>query len=167
MPRGGVRIGAGRKAGSTDRAMRKITVDRVLNATGTGPDATPLAYMLAVMQDKNNKETIRLQAAIAAAPYVHPKLAAIEVKSENKNTLTVQHELASALKDLAELARMRTIDGEAVVLEPAALEQADIMSGHADILSGGHFVQQADILSGVEDEADIMSGQDGVLDGRK
>ena len=67
MPRGGARTGAGRKAGSTDRAMHKINALRVMNATGTGPDKTPLAYMLAVMNDPSAKDTLRLQAAQAAA----------------------------------------------------------------------------------------------------
>lgn len=149
MPRGGARTGAGRKTGSTDRKLNKISADRVLNATGTGPAASPLAHMLAVMNDKAQKASLRLQAAMAAAQYIHPKLASVEMKTENKTTLAVQSELANALRDLAELARLRTIDGKAVeVLEPAALEQADTVSGHADILSG---LGRADIMS-VSDE---------------
>ena len=141
MPRGGARVGSGRKTGSTDRKLGKISAERVLNATGTGPDKMPLAYMLAVMNNTKEKSTIRLQAAIAAAPYVHPRLASVEVKSDNVTTLSVESDLGKALRELAEIARLRnigqTIEGE--VLEPAALEDKmslDEMS--VDKVSAGH-----------------------------
>ena len=38
----------------------------------------PLDYLLAVMRDESNPTQVRLDAAKAAAPYVHPRLAAIE-----------------------------------------------------------------------------------------
>ena len=130
MARGGARVGAGRKTGTTDKAMRKISADRVLNSTGTGPDATPLAYLLAVMNDKDQKDTVRLQAAIAAAPYVHPKLASVEVKTDNGSTLTIKSDLGQALRELAEIARMRelpVIEGD--ILEPATMpDEPDIMT---------------------------------------
>lgn len=138
MGRGGARLGAGRKAGTSDKALRKVSADRVLNATGTGPDKMPLAYMLAVMNDDTEKSSTRLQAAIAAAPYVHPKLASIEVKSENTSTLTIQSDIGKALRELAEIARMRempVIDGN--VLEASAADP-DILSSSLvdqDILS--------------------------------
>jgi len=130
MGRGGARIGAGRRAGTTDKALRKVSADRVLNATGTGPDKMPLAFMLAVMNDPKQKDNIRLQAAIAAAPYIHPKLSAVEVRTENKNTLTIKSDIGQALRELAEIARLRelpVIDGE--VLEAAGQNvQKDIMA---------------------------------------
>lgn len=39
---------------------------------------TPLDYMLSIMRDPERMPDVRLDAAKAAAPYVHPKLAAIE-----------------------------------------------------------------------------------------
>lgn len=39
---------------------------------------TPLDFMLSVMRNAKNPQDIRLDAAKSAAPYVHPKLAAIE-----------------------------------------------------------------------------------------
>ena len=143
MPRGGARIGAGRKTGSTDAKFGKVSAERVLNRTGTGPDKMPLAYMLAVMNDIKQKATVRLQAAIAAAPYVHPRLASVEVKSDNVTTLSVESDLGKALRELAEIARLRdmsqTIDG--VVLEPATLPD-NMTAGHnvsVDIVTAGHF----------------------------
>ena len=123
MPRGGARVGAGRKTGSTDQKFGKVSADRVLNRTGTGPDKMPLAYMLAVMNNEKEKSSVRLQAAIAAAPYVHPRLASVEVKSDNVTTLSVESDLGKALRELAEIARLgdmsQTIEG--TVLEPATL----------------------------------------------
>ena len=165
MPRGGARTGAGRKAGSTDKAMNKISADRVLHATGTGPNRTPLAFMLAVMNDDKQKVSLRLQAAQAAAQFIHPKLSSVEMKAESKHTLSVQSDLARALKEIAEAARMRTIEGEAVtVLEPATLIKPDTVSGHGgepDILSGP--IYDGNIFPD-EDIPDILSGQDGDLD---
>ena len=146
MPRGGARIGSGRKPGSTDAKFGKVSAERVLNRTGTGPDKMPLAYMLAVMNDDKQKATIRLQAAIAAAPYVHPRLASVEVKSESTSTLTIESDLGKALRELAEIARLRStgpvIEGE--ILEPATLEEPDISTA-------GHYAEP-DILSDEEEE---------------
>ena len=146
MPRGGARIGSGRKPGSTDAKFGKVSAKRVLDRTGTGPDAMPLAHLLGVMNDENQKATIRLQAAIAAAPYCHPRLASVEVKSDNVTTLSVESDLGKALRELAEIARLReigpVIEGE--VLEPATMEGPDT-------LSTGHYAD-ADISSGQGDD---------------
>lgn len=146
MPRGGARVGAGRKTGSTDAKFGKVSAKRVLDRTGTGPDAMPLAYLLAVMNEPKNAANIRLQAAIAAAPYCHPRLASVEVKSDNVTTLSVESDLGKALRELAEIARLReigpVIEGE--VLEPATMEQPDI-------LPAGHYAEE-DIMTGQEDE---------------
>ena len=146
MPRGGARVGAGRKTGSTDRAMQKVSAKRVLDRTGTGPDAMPLAYLLGVMNSKDQPSNIRLQAAIAAAPYCHPRLASVEVKSDTVTTLSVESDLGKALRELAEIARLReigpVIEGE--ILEPATMEQPDIMPA-------GHYAE-ADILTGQEND---------------
>ena len=39
---------------------------------------TPLEYLLGIMRDEELPVELRFEAAKAAAPYVHPKLAAIE-----------------------------------------------------------------------------------------
>lgn len=47
--------------------------------TRTSADAsTPLAFLLSVMRDPKQPDDVRLQAAIAAASYVHPRLVQIE-----------------------------------------------------------------------------------------
>lgn len=50
---------------------------------------TPLEFMLAVMYDPKQPTAFRFQAAKESAPYRHPKLASIEVKSKNL-TVTAQ-----------------------------------------------------------------------------
>jgi hypothetical protein len=69
---GGKREGAGRKAGVPNKAT--IARQEAVAATGE----TPLDHMLRVMRDPTNDHARRDEMARAAAPYVHPKLAAIE-----------------------------------------------------------------------------------------
>jgi hypothetical protein len=80
--RGGSRKGAGRKAGSATKKTREIA-DRAAE-----DGITPLEYMLQVMRSELDPEleprdrlqaaSMRFEAAKAAAPYMHPRLAAIE-----------------------------------------------------------------------------------------
>lgn len=63
----------GRKKGTPN----KITVAREAKIRASG--LTPLGYMLKVMRDESNPQDIRLDAAYKAAPYVHAKLASVEL----------------------------------------------------------------------------------------
>jgi len=142
MPAGGARVGAGRKAGTKMPKIRKIAVDEIMNKVGTGPDKMPLSFLLAMMNAPESAEvkmSERIQCAIAAAPYCHPKLSSIEVKSDNRSTMKTQSDLASALRDLARIARLRDMTP---IIEGDVLEK-----GTMDIMSGP--VVDADIVSGV------------------
>ncbi len=84
--RGGQRKGAGRKPGSATKRTREIA-DRAM-AEGV----TPLEFMLQVMRSPSDhedakvqvaREAMRFEAAKAAAPYIHPRLAAIEHTGPN------------------------------------------------------------------------------------
>ena len=145
MARGGARVGAGRKAGKGI----SFNIEKVSKAIELSPKTTPLAHMLYVMQDKNVKASVRLQAAIAAAPYVHPRLASIEMKTENNSALKIESDLGKALRELAEIARLRStgplIDAE--VLEPSTMSSDD-----EDIMAVGQIVH-ADTVSN-DDEID-------------
>ena len=68
MSRGGKREGAGRKPGSINR-FSKQTLDRVTRA-----GILPVDYLLSVMRDDAFSTAERLDAAKAAAPYLHHKL---------------------------------------------------------------------------------------------
>jgi len=88
---GGKRRGAGRKPGS--KAVRRSDII-IREAMERGE--TPLQYMLAVMQDQNAPIERRDDMAKAAAPYCHPRLAAIE----SKQILEPGDTLAALLKEI-------------------------------------------------------------------
>jgi hypothetical protein len=70
--RGGKRNGAGRKKGIPNKVNAALR--EKLNAGGIAP----LAFMLQVMRDTNQDFSTRLEMAKAAAPYLHPRLQAVE-----------------------------------------------------------------------------------------
>ena len=74
MARGGKRPNAGRKPGTMTKA-RQAVLDRAKEAQTAG--LTPLEYMLQVMRDSTDIRR-RDAMAIAAAPYCHNRLAAVE-----------------------------------------------------------------------------------------
>lgn len=62
----------GRRRGTPNKASAAKAVE--IAESGV----TPLDFMLTVMRDPAKEFDVRLDAAKSAAPYVHPKLAAIE-----------------------------------------------------------------------------------------
>jgi len=50
---------------------------------------SPLDYMLDVLRDENMETSARMDAAKAAAPYVHARLASVEHKGEGGGPLQV------------------------------------------------------------------------------
>jgi hypothetical protein len=50
----------------------------------------PLDFLLATMRDEGNDFATRLNAAKAAAPYVHAKLASVEVGGADGGSLVVE-----------------------------------------------------------------------------
>ncbi|RIY00201.1 hypothetical protein D3218_13015 [Aureimonas flava] len=72
MGRGGKRAGAGRRKG----AQNKATAQRERDVAKGGD--TPLDYMLKVMRNPRADGERRDRMAVAAAPYVHPKLASMQ-----------------------------------------------------------------------------------------
>ena len=77
MGRGGARAGAGRKPGSKTQLTKQA-----LKRAGEG--ITPLEYMLQILRDENEDKAQRFEAAKAAAPYVHPRLAQTEATVTHK-----------------------------------------------------------------------------------
>lgn len=79
MAHGGVRTGAGRKAGSVNKRTRDIA-DAIIE----DGDLTPLEFLTKVYRDVGEEMSRRVDAAKAAAQYVHPKLANVDanVKGE-------------------------------------------------------------------------------------
>jgi hypothetical protein len=71
--RGGHRAGAGRKAG----VANKRTLELRALAEGQPQEGTPLAFLTSVYRNEALPIELRLEAAGKAAPYVHPRLAAV------------------------------------------------------------------------------------------
>lgn len=95
--RGGLRPGAGRKKGTRGKAT---LVRERITAEALEAGVTPLEYMLQLMRAPIPEEapptvrasmaTLRFEAAKAAAPYVHPRLAAIEHSGPNGGAIPVE-----------------------------------------------------------------------------
>jgi hypothetical protein len=82
MGHGGARPGAGRKPGAITRATREIA-ERGLEGL------TPLDFMLQIMRDEAEERGARFEAAKAAAPYVHAKLANVDAKLDVDGELRI------------------------------------------------------------------------------
>jgi hypothetical protein len=82
--RGGKRTGAGRKAG----VHNKASIARQAEIAASGQ--TPLDFLLSVMRNDDCDMAVRQDAAKAAAPYVHPKLASVEHKGDQSLTVTIK-----------------------------------------------------------------------------
>jgi hypothetical protein len=82
-PRGLPKTGA-RQKGVANKRTREIADAAVAQGI------TPLEYMLAVLRDETVEPERRDEMAKAAAPYLHPRLAAIEAKL----SVAVDHETA-------------------------------------------------------------------------
>lgn len=86
MAKGGARVGAGRKPGGQNRKSADIAIKAAQAGT------TPLEFMLAIMRNGPpadadaltivKYQALQFEAARAAAPFVHPRLAAIEHSGE-------------------------------------------------------------------------------------
>ena len=69
--------GSGRKKGTKNNA----TIARETDIAESG--MSPLDYMLTVMRDETAHSARRDRMAQAAAPFIHPKIQAIEKRDEN------------------------------------------------------------------------------------
>ena len=78
----GVRYG-GRKKGTPNKA----TAAKAQSIANSG--LTPLDYLLSLMRDDDQEPHIRADAAKAAAPYVHPKLANVELTGKDRGPVRV------------------------------------------------------------------------------
>lgn len=78
-------VGAGRKRGTPNRAT--AARQKAVEASGL----TPLEHLLAVMRDVSQDVAVRVNAAKAAAPFVHPRLASIDVQCDT-GTVVIVHD---------------------------------------------------------------------------
>ena len=82
----------GRKLGTPNRATTAVAIKAEVAASGE----IPLDYMLRIMRDESVEPSRRDEMAKAAAPYVHPKLAAIE----NRHGVTEENPLKLILEQI-------------------------------------------------------------------
>lgn len=84
--RGGARPGAGRKPGSLTKRTQEIA------AQASAEGITPLEVMLGAMREAWDKGDKKEAATIAkdAAPFVHPKLAAVEHSGNQDQPVTFE-----------------------------------------------------------------------------
>ena len=83
------KVGPKQKRAKTG-GRKKVTPNKATAAKAAAiakSGQTPLDFMLSVMRDPSKPGDIRLDAAKSAAPYVHPKLAAIEHTGANGTPL--------------------------------------------------------------------------------
>jgi hypothetical protein len=71
----------GRQKGAVDKIKREA----ILAAQGI----TPLDYMIGIVRNEQEDKTVRLDAAKAAAPYVHPRLQTTTLAGDPENPLKV------------------------------------------------------------------------------
>ncbi len=69
MPRGGARVGAGRKP----KQAQDVVQSQMVTQDGD-EKLLPLEYMLRVIRDPETDAGRRDRMAVAAAPYLHPKM---------------------------------------------------------------------------------------------
>jgi hypothetical protein len=72
----------GKKTGGREKGSRNKT--RAINRAQVAMGLQPIDYMLEIMRDETKPDPIRMNAAVAAAPYIHAKLSSIEQKVEGK-----------------------------------------------------------------------------------
>jgi len=77
MARGGARVGAGRPKGA--RNKRTEEQEAAIKESGL----SPLEFLTSVYRDEDAALDTRIDAAKAAAPYVHAKLSSVELSGKD------------------------------------------------------------------------------------
>jgi hypothetical protein len=84
MSVGGQRQGAGRKPGSVN------LINKEARERAAASGLLPLDYLLSIMRDDLQPQEARIDAAKAAAPYVHAKLQAVTVTGKDGGPIQLQ-----------------------------------------------------------------------------
>ena len=77
----------GKRIGRPKGSKNKLTARREAAIARSG--ILPLDYMLRIMRDETADKAARERMAVAAAPYVHPKLQAVELGNKGGEPLKV------------------------------------------------------------------------------
>jgi len=84
----------------------------------------PLDYMLGVMRDPTEDKENRMRMAVAAAPFVHPRLASIQTTAHVTGHLTLEELVAATLPEPKQITSF--------VSEPASIVEAEIIEDRPD-----------------------------------
>ena len=108
----------GRPPGSKNkRTLEVMKRDREVVDAAAAAGETPLQYLLGVMRNRENTDEVRLDAAKAAAPYVHARLNAVEAKITHRDEMNLEELRRAIARDLAAIgiqgAAFAGADGEA------------------------------------------------------
>ena len=95
MPRGGARPGAGRP-----KKLKNATTKQRLEIVARS-GTTPLEFLLAQMRDDSQPLAVRLDAAKAAVPFVHPKLSNVEMNANVRSYVMGIPEIAETTEQWA------------------------------------------------------------------
>ena len=79
-----------KSGGRLKGTKNKVTAERQAAVEASG--LTPLEFMLSVMRDPANETAVRLDAAKAAAGYVHPRLTAVSPPQEDAVSFVINAE---------------------------------------------------------------------------
>ena len=96
-------MAVGHKTGGRQRGTRnKASIEKEQKIAESG--LTPLDYMLGILRDTKATYDMRIEAAKSAAPYVHPKLAALTVAGQidSKVEMTVEEREAAERRRVEE-----------------------------------------------------------------
>lgn len=106
MAHGGKRSGAGRPKAATSRKTREIA-EKVAEE-----GITPLEIILDIMRKAHERsdEEVALDAATRAAPYIHPRLAAVEVSGKDGGP--IEHHVIRADLPTAEEWEQKHVEGD-------------------------------------------------------
>lgn len=99
--RGGFRPGSGRPKGSTGSKRKRVLIPPAQRAamqaaaaseppSVPGDGVAPLEYMLAVVNDPDADPARRDRMAIAAAPFVHPRIEPVGVGKKEQKRLAAE-----------------------------------------------------------------------------
>ena len=110
-----------RRGGRRKGTPNKVTVKRAAEIAASG--MTPLDFMLAVLRDEDADDKDRMWAAVAAAPYVHPKPRPKAHDADagriQVNVVRFTHEQSLAELEEIDARARREPDNQRAVREPA------------------------------------------------
>lgn len=86
----------GKKTGGRTKGVpnKKAAIVERMEAIVSKAQITPLEYMLGILNDPDSEPRDKAWAANAAAPYVHPKLANVDIGNKNGEAFRVMLDAA-------------------------------------------------------------------------